>query len=72
MSISRGSTMAYYRCYLLDGDGKIAQSEDLEADTDGEAITLGRGIMQQRQSHGLEIWQGRERIHKETRNPAQI
>jgi hypothetical protein len=59
--------MAQYRCYLLDGSGKIVAFEDLEAGTIDEALVTARELLGKRQSHTFELWQGRERIHKERR-----
>jgi hypothetical protein len=59
--------MAQYRVYLLDGNGRIVGSEDIECDRAGEALEFARRLVARRQSHAFELWQGRDRLHKETR-----
>jgi len=62
--------MAQYRCYLLDGSGRIVKSEDIDAITDDDAIVLARERLAEHNSHAFELWQGRDRLHKETRTIA--
>jgi hypothetical protein len=59
--------MAHYRCYLLDGRGKITKSEDLEAAGDEDAVARARELAGRQDSHAFELWRGRERLCKETR-----
>jgi 1,6-anhydro-N-acetylmuramate kinase len=62
--------MAHYRGYLLDGRGKIVQSEDIEAISDEDAIARARALVASHASHAFELWRGRERLCKETRHIA--
>jgi hypothetical protein len=59
--------MAQYRCYLLDGSGKIVAFEEIETASTDEALELARRLLAQQHSHGFELWQGRECLHKESR-----
>lgn len=59
--------MARYRCYLLDGSARIVAFDDIEANTLDEALAAARRLLAERQSSGLELWLGRERLHKEGR-----
>lgn len=58
--------MAQYRCYLLDGSGKIVTFEEIEIFSTDEALAYARRLLAQQHSHGFELWQGRECLHKET------
>lgn len=62
--------MAGFRCYLLDGSGRIVASEEIEAADSSAALATARELLSQRQSHAFELWQGDHRIHKEERNIA--
>jgi hypothetical protein len=62
--------MAQYRCYLLDGSDRIVAAEDLEIETDEAALALARRLCVERRSYAFELWQGRERVFKETRGAA--
>jgi hypothetical protein len=59
--------MAHYRCYFLDGSGKIMKSEDIEAASDADAVIIARQRLAQQCSHAFELWQGRDRLSKESR-----
>lgn len=59
--------MAHYRCYSLDGQGKIVKSEDIEAESDEAALAIARELMAQQGSHGFELWRGRQRLFKGSR-----
>lgn len=59
--------MAHYRSYFLDGTGKIVTFEDIEAASDDEAAALAREQLAQRNAHAVELWQGRERLLRESR-----
>jgi hypothetical protein len=59
--------MAHYRCYLLDGRGKIVRSEDVDAASDDAAAGWARDLLARSGSHAVELWRGRDRICKETR-----
>jgi hypothetical protein len=59
--------MAQYRCYLLDGSDKIVAVEDIEIDTGEAALAAARQLCAGRRSFAFELWQGRERVFKETR-----
>lgn len=59
--------MAHYRCYLLDGRGKIVKSEDIEAASDADAVELARRYLAKHESHAFELWRGRDRLRKEAR-----
>lgn len=65
--VGPGGIMVHYRCYFLDGSGKIAKSEDIEAASDEDAVTAARQRLAQQRSHAFELWRGRERLHKEGR-----
>lgn len=62
--------MAQYRCYLLDGSGRIVKSEEIDAPTDEDAIALCRERLADHNSHAFELWRGRDRLCKETRSTA--
>lgn len=62
--------MAGFRCYLLDGGGRIVASEEIEAADASAAVAIARELLAERQSHAFELWQGDQRIHKEERNIA--
>jgi hypothetical protein len=62
--------MAHYRCYLLDGRGKIVKSEDVDAASDDDAVARAREFLARQGSHAFELWRGRERLCKETRPTA--
>jgi hypothetical protein len=59
--------MAHYRCYFLDGSGKIMKSEDIEAASDEDAAIVARERLAQQRSHAFELWRGRDRLNKEGR-----
>jgi hypothetical protein len=59
--------MAHYRCYLLDGRGKIVRSEDVDAASDDDAAGWARELLARSGSSAVELWRGRHRICKETR-----
>src|SRR6185437_3159659 len=67
LSRQGGGPMAQYRCYLLDGSGRIVTFEDVELDNIGSALDFARRLVTENQSHAFELWQGRECLHKETR-----
>ena len=58
--------MARFRVYLLDGSGRIVSVEDVEFEASREALDFARRLVANRQSHAFELWQGRDRLHKET------
>ncbi len=62
--------MAHYRCYFLEGTGRIAEFEDIEAASDEDAVALARERLSQHNAHAVELWQGRERLFKESRATA--
>ncbi|HXZ01455.1 MAG TPA: hypothetical protein VEI03_15780 [Stellaceae bacterium] len=59
--------MAHYRCYFLDGTGRITEFENIEAASDDDAVALARDRLAQHNAHTVELWQGRERLFKESR-----
>lgn len=59
--------MVHYRCYFLDGSGKIVKSEDIEAASDEDAAIIARERLEQQRSHAFELWRGRDRLNKEGR-----
>jgi hypothetical protein len=59
--------MAHYRCYFLDGGGTIMTFENIEAAADEDAVALARDRLAQRNAYAVELWQGRERLFKESR-----
>lgn len=59
--------MAHYRCYFLDGTGRITEFENIEATTDEEAAALAHDLLGRHNAHAVELWQGRERLFKESR-----
>ncbi|HZB91081.1 MAG TPA: hypothetical protein VE397_06560 [Stellaceae bacterium] len=62
--------MPQYRCYLLDGSGRIVAAEEIALATTGEALEFARELCAARLSYAFELWEGRERIFKETRAAA--
>ena len=58
--------MPNFRCYALDGRGRIVVGEYIEADTLASAIDLGwqfvASVPAADQANGLEIWQGGARL----------
>lgn len=62
--------MPHYRCYLLDGSGRIVAAEEVARTSAGEALEFARELCAARRSYAFELWQGRERIFKETRTAA--
>ena len=62
--------MAYYRCYLLDEDGRIQSREEYESESKAAAIEAARRMFVQRPHHkAFEVWQGARRLHDEAREP---
>jgi len=62
--------MAYYRCYLLDEDGRIQSREEYESESRAAAIEAARRMFVQRPHHkAFEVWQGARRLHDEAREP---
>jgi len=58
--------MAYYRCYLLDEDGRIQSREEYESESRTAAIEAARRMFVQRPHHkAFEVWQG-ARARKES------
>lgn len=60
-----GGLVKAYRLYWLDGAGKIATAEWLEADTDDAAV---RDVGSRAQPRACEIWEGRRLVGRV--NPA--
>ena len=56
--------MTTYRCYFLDGNGKIVTAETLDAETLGEAVSAARRLCAGHISRGFELWHGSTRLHK--------
>jgi hypothetical protein len=53
--------MQQYRAYLLEIDGHIRESIELESETDGEAVAKAR---QHFNRGALEVWQGARIVAK--------
>ena len=51
--------MADYRLYLLDPDGHVARSIELQLETDEQALDAASG---HQHAHGMELWQLGRRI----------
>ncbi|MGO8918302.1 MAG: hypothetical protein ACLQJR_20575 [Stellaceae bacterium] len=62
--------MAHYRCYFLDGSGKIVKSEDIEAASDDDAVAIARERFVEQRYRAFELWRGRDRLCKENRTIA--
>jgi len=46
-----------YHCFFLQPDGCVAEQEEFEAETDGEAVILARALYAERAARdGLELW----------------
>jgi len=56
-----GEPMATYRLYCIDGDGRIAKGEWLEADTDEEAIGKAKAL---RHPLPWELWLEQRQVAK--------
>ncbi len=56
------SGMTFYRAYVLDAQGNILLSEDMEADDDAAAVAAGRQLVNAHSvdlpipAEGVEIW----------------
>jgi hypothetical protein len=56
--------MTFYRAYVLDAQGNILLSEDLQADDDAAAVAAGRQLVTAHSAdlptpaEGVEIWSG--------------
>ena len=51
--------MADYRLYLLDPEGRISRSIELQRETDAEAL---REAASHAHTHGMELWQRDRRV----------
>jgi hypothetical protein len=59
--------MALYRCYFLDGDDRIRERTDIEADALGAAVDRALELLRARpEGHSIEIWQGAQRVYPES------
>lgn len=57
--------MPIFRCYALDGTGRIVSGKDIEADTFASAIDQGWQFVASvpaANQNGLEIWQGDKKL----------
>ncbi len=64
--------MPIYRCYFLDGNERIAASEDIDADAAHEAIDRAQAMLKRRaHHHGIEVWQGARRLYVTAGTPPQ-
>jgi hypothetical protein len=56
--------MTFYRAYVLDGQGNILLSEELQEDDDAAAVAAGRKLVAAHvadsptSAEGVEIWSG--------------
>jgi hypothetical protein len=58
--------MANFRCYFLDGDGRIKAVQSFGCATEAHAINLARYCFGEAKTFsGFELWQGARRIHDE-------
>jgi hypothetical protein len=55
--------MADYRCYVFDSADDILAVEDIEGDTDAEAIEKTRRVRSQRSA--FELWKRNRLIHRQ-------
>ncbi len=54
----------YYRCYLLNGELKIASAYGLECADDEEAVRKAAELLAETSIyHGIEVWYGARRVH---------
>lgn len=62
--------MASYRCYQLNGDNKIHQPHDIEADSDADALQKAENeIVISAALPAIEIWQGKRLVGRVTFQP---
>ena len=58
------------RYYLLSEGGRVQESEMLECETQAEAATIARPILQDRpECEAIEVWEGTRCIEKAGRSP---
>lgn len=59
--------MAHYRIYFLNGAGRIAAAENIEAADDAAALEHARAAFAGQDRYpGFELWQGERQLHIET------
>jgi hypothetical protein len=58
--------MTKYQFYLLDGDGEIVKSDQIEADSDNQALGVAKRHFVE--GHTLEIWKDERKIADVTEN----
>ena len=56
--------MSAYRVYCLDGVNRVVSAEWIEAETDAEAVEIGRGILGN--CVKCEVWQGQRLVERLT------
>jgi hypothetical protein len=62
--------MILCRYYLLSEGGRVQESEMLECETQAEAATIARLILQDRpECEAIEVWEGTRCIEKAGRSP---
>jgi hypothetical protein len=61
--------MPQYRCYFLDTNNHVTSFSIVNFPTDALALAEATKLWRESVSHGVEVWNGAEMIHREVRSP---
>jgi hypothetical protein len=64
------SAMEHFRCYFINRAGHIIDARDIECGDQRTALDRARNAFAERPlASGFELWQGRQKLHHESRYP---